>query len=185
MKHPPSRTFHSMKHTVLLVCLLILPSEVYAADDAWGDLRGEFTFQGTVPQAQTFPTMKDGRGIPSLVKDESLLVDPETRGIENIVVWLERDSPEMPIRRGYGREMPPVTWSMRAGAFSPHVITMSTHQKLFISQTHGAYSPKLLAEESANYRKLIAPDSVPYLLPQPEKNQSKRNATYARGCAVT
>lgn len=187
MKRPTAGKFSSMKRTVFFIYLLLVPPCVYDAEDVWGDLRGKFTFQGTIPPPRTLPTTKAGPGIPSLVKDETLLVDTETRGIENIVVWLERDSPEMPLRPGYERELPPVTWSMRAGAFSPHVIVMSTHQKLYISQEHGAYNPQLLVVESANRRKVIARDSVPYLLPQPERNPVEARCdlrTWMRGYLI-
>jgi hypothetical protein len=61
----------------------------------WGTLKGRFTFAGTPPAARPLIVDKDtevcSRGGMKLV-DRSLLVDPSTRGLANVVVFARKTS---------------------------------------------------------------------------------------------
>ena len=89
-----------------------------------GDLAGVITYDGTPPPAGIIAP-----GIP----DESLIVDPKTMGIANVIVYLPR--------RPSGARVPPppaapVAFNAAGGVFTPHVLFVQTGQLVTIANAN-------------------------------------------------
>lgn len=86
---------------VILFCGMVslgLAQEKPAAPGGWGSIEGQFVFDGPyTPEllfAQGDPKVKDSEICASVdLPDEALVVDPETKGIANIFVYL-RNAPD-------------------------------------------------------------------------------------------
>jgi plastocyanin len=64
-----------------------------ATGTGWGTLKGVFRFKGTAPSVGFLSTGgKDGATCGSQVPDESLVIDPATGGIANVLVFARRVS---------------------------------------------------------------------------------------------
>ena len=99
-------------------------------ESEWGTLTGRFVARGEVVDlpAVAFPV-----GHPPVV-DESLVVDDETRGISNIVVWLDEGfSKALPIHPSYERSPRDVVeLSATSVRFSPRVTPLRVGQPLVL-----------------------------------------------------
>lgn len=96
------------------------------ADDGWGGLRGKFVWQGEIPVQQELVIERDaeicgGRGL----KDESLLIHPENRGVGNVVVWLD-SRVAVPIPPELEKSPAPVRLDNRGCRFEPRVSVVRT-----------------------------------------------------------
>jgi len=101
-------------------------------NDKWGTLRGRFVYDGKIPDRKKLlrPVGVDGD-----LFDDSLLIDAENNGIENIVIWLwTKDTPEIAIHPGYvkARETP-VQISVDSKRIEPHTTIVRTEQPVEIS----------------------------------------------------
>ncbi len=59
----------------------------------WGTIHGQVLFDGEPIQLP--PLVKEWPGIPDPIPDESLLIDPKTGGLANVVVYLRRKRPSI------------------------------------------------------------------------------------------
>ena len=118
--------------------LAIITLLTLSADPAgYGDVTGRFVLKGAVPVlpplvAKGDLTAKDPHvaaveGVP----DESLVVDPETKGIANVVLWVRRFRGD-PHPRYEEAGRPPVRFGSRDCRFVPHVHTVHTPQTVLI-----------------------------------------------------
>ena len=108
------------------------PATIPPDDEGYGTLTGQFVLSGTVPvlpplvkttgQLRGFPTTC-GTAIP----DESLVVDPKTMGIENIVLYLSKAPPVVHPSLTVRPHLP-VTFDATCGRFVPHVLFVQTSQ---------------------------------------------------------
>jgi hypothetical protein len=106
-----------------------------APNTKWGTMRGRFVYDGPWPGRQPVNITKDNDAFPETIFDESLVVNKQNGGIANVVIWL---------RTPPGKEPPPVppdfaqsntkehVMIIKDGRFQPHVLAMSTSQKLII-----------------------------------------------------
>jgi hypothetical protein len=134
----------------LLVCLMWgwvcgLGSQLPAAE--WGDLSGRFVLDGVppVPEKVNVTTDKEECCKHDL-KVESLLVNPDNKGIQNVIIYLfqnksgargsANDVQEVPIHESY---LPlagqPVTLDNKACRFDPHVCLIWTRQKVILGNS--------------------------------------------------
>src|SRR5688572_10672186 len=60
--------------------------------EGWGTLKGVFVFAGDPPSPKTLPTGGKDPQACGQIPDESLLVDPQTKGIKNIVIYARKVS---------------------------------------------------------------------------------------------
>ncbi|MEZ6043070.1 MAG: hypothetical protein R3C20_21430 [Planctomycetaceae bacterium] len=80
---------------LVCLCLILAPgigcdSESFAQEKNWGSLRGQFIFSGEIPEADLLEITRDEEVCGAVgLKDESLVVHPESRGIRNVVIWLD------------------------------------------------------------------------------------------------
>ncbi|MBI1311947.1 hypothetical protein GC176_11695 [bacterium] len=102
----------------------------------WGHLKARFAFDGTVPQREKILLNKDeevcSKNHPL---DEDLIVNPENRGIQNVVVWLELKRGEsLPaIHPSYAEtERAEVLLTNRHCRFEPRIALLRTTQTLVL-----------------------------------------------------
>jgi len=71
-----------------------VPGTAAAVGEGWGTLKGVFLFGGAPPAPKFLPTGgKDGQVCDTHpIRDESLVVDPQTKGIKNIVIYARKVS---------------------------------------------------------------------------------------------
>lgn len=125
--------------TRLLACsalvVITLASSASAAD--WGNLAIRFTYGGNAPEPSKLELNKDMDFCgPFDLRDESLLVDPKSKGIGNVVVWLdEKKSGRDPeVHESYAKELEKEVVVANAKCrFVPHVQTMRVGQTLRIT----------------------------------------------------
>ena len=78
-----------MSRLIAFVTLLFVSAGALPAQAQWGTLKGRFVFDGTPPAAKAVTVTKDAAfcGKHDL-KDESLVVNEENKGIANVVLTL-------------------------------------------------------------------------------------------------
>lgn len=126
---------------VLLACcwMLAIVSSARCAD-SWGDLSGQIIFDGPAPVPEKAKITSDQEVCCQHdVVNESLLVDPKTKGIKNVIVVLTRgrtDKRELPIHESYeALKEKPVEMDNRGCRFDPHVTLIWTARKVVIANT--------------------------------------------------
>lgn len=141
----------------LLLCLPIeasaqdLVSDSVIAEHAWGDFRGQILVEGAVPPPVRIETNKD-RVVCGVVPlfDESLIVS-DAGGLKDVVVMLlqsQQERQEPAIHPDYlASEADVVEVVMKNCRFEPHVVALTTRQKLvFVNQDEVGHSPSGPAE---------------------------------------
>jgi hypothetical protein len=124
--------------TVSLAAILALRGVALAAQDdktEWGNLDATFLYDGEPPQPVEITIDKDRDFIKGPLFDPSLRVDPKTKGIANVVVWLDvaKGGKLPPIHPSYDEPAKrPVTLSYRNGEFEPHIVVVRTKQELVL-----------------------------------------------------
>jgi len=121
----------------LLAALLSGSGAVRPATAAeWGTLKARFVFEGAVPEREKLLLNKDedvcSKNHPL---DEELIVDPDSRGIRNIVVWLELKRGEsLPaIHPSYAEsESADVRLTNESCRFKPRITLLRTSQTLVL-----------------------------------------------------
>lgn len=111
-----------------------------ATASGWGNLTGQFVYDGTPPEPRLLATPKVHPKHP--VRDESLLVDPKTNGIANVVVYLTASN--TPVHPDYASVAEqPVVVSNSDYRFRPHLSLVLKNQQLVFSNgdpdSHNCY----------------------------------------------
>lgn len=106
-----------------------------AKADSWGNLKGQFVFEGTPPVMKNLstggkdsPTCQDGK-----IFEESLLVDPETKGIKNTLVFARKVSRVHDSFKA--DEKQEVVFDQKNCVFLSHVAALRTSQPLRIKNS--------------------------------------------------
>ena len=107
-----------------------------STEPSWGHLRGRFTYGGDVPPATKLVITKDQAvcGKHDLF-DESLVVNPDNKGIQNVVVWLyqKRGGKKPAIHESYEKTAnAKVNLNNASCRFDGHVVGVRTSQTLLI-----------------------------------------------------
>jgi plastocyanin len=114
----------------LTIVALQLPTGVHA-----GSIEGQYVLAGDIPEALKAPRVAQGN---TTVRDfevcakvevpnETLTVDPASRGIANIVVYLKKAPPDMPAALKINNAKP-VTFDQKGCRYTPHVLAVRTGQ---------------------------------------------------------
>lgn len=108
------------------------PAMIPSDDDGYGTLTGQFVVSGTVPVLPPLVSATaPGRGLPAkcgtTIPDESLVIDPNTNGIENVVLYLPKAPPSIHPAL-IARPLPTLAFDATCGRFVPHVLLVQTHQ---------------------------------------------------------
>lgn len=115
----------------LLLSVFILASFTMQANAQWGDFEGQFVYDGDAPIPEKLEINKDIKTCDQGLIDRSLLVDPETKGIKNIVVYVRSKIEN--VHPSYEKtEHDTITLEMRNCCYEPHILLMRTNQALKI-----------------------------------------------------
>jgi hypothetical protein len=118
----------------LLALVLGTPQALCA--QGWGSVEGQFLFEGDVPElppkvAKGDKMAKEPRCAVNGVPDESLVVNPENRGIANVCIYL-RKAPAMihpDLKESKEKE---VVFDQKGCIFLPHVLIVRTDQTVLV-----------------------------------------------------
>lgn len=99
-------------------------------NDTTGGVTGTMTYGGAAPAPLAFPP---AAGFPA-IQEESLLVDPKTNGIQNVVIFLER----APLGVGALPPPAPIPFLIRGATFSPHILIVRTGQTVNVTNVDPA-----------------------------------------------
>ncbi|MFM7036803.1 MAG: carboxypeptidase regulatory-like domain-containing protein [Planctomycetaceae bacterium] len=149
---------------MLLSCLALFQISVASpatAQDNWGQLSGQFLWMGTIPEPKPLVIERDaeicgGHGL----SDESLLVNPKTRGVRNVVIWLE-SRVSVPVHPDYSSKPAVVKLDNKGCRFEPRVTVMQTGGVLTLANSDP------VAHNAAVYLKRSTPfnDVIPQEMP--------------------
>lgn len=125
-----------MSRLIAFITLLVLSASSLPAQAQWGTIKGRFVFDGAPPAAKAISVTKDAAfcGKHDL-KDESLVVNEENKGIANVVLTLY-------LARGDKAPTPHPDYAKTATdevhldnqncRFEPHVVLVRTSQTLVV-----------------------------------------------------
>jgi len=109
--------------------------EVVVEPGGWGTLKGRFVFDGTPPSSQKLIPTKDLTvcGKHDLF-NESLIVNPENKGIQNVVIFMyTKKGNTTPIHESYAATAnDKVTMDNEFCRFNNHITVMRTTQTLLV-----------------------------------------------------
>ena len=110
------------------------PVKSKSRSQMWGSLSGTFLYEGTPVIRKSFWGTKDGQiCYPKPILSERLIVDTKTRGIQNVILWLDHKSsdPQFPIHPDYLKQAgAPVQLKTQNCRFEPHVTLLWTSETL-------------------------------------------------------
>jgi len=136
----------------LLAALVISASALSTATRA-AELKGKFIFDGEAPARVAVTDPKVASDFPGQdIKFEDLVVDPATKGISYIAVWvLTPDVAITPEAEKAAAEKPEVTLDNKNGRFEPHMMSFwLDKQKFFVKNSDpvGHNANFILAEQN-------------------------------------
>jgi hypothetical protein len=108
-----------------------------SASAQWGTLKGQVLLDGEIPTIKPLVAKGDGTArdaavcAAQAVPDEKLVVDPETKGIANVVIYL----PKKPEKVFPGLEKSAnatVSFDQKGCRFVPHVMIVRTDQQVVV-----------------------------------------------------
>ncbi|MEX0717952.1 MAG: hypothetical protein WD066_15260 [Planctomycetaceae bacterium] len=115
-----------------LFSLLALNGSAFAAE--YGDLSGQFLFDGEIPERELLVRKGDAAAKDAAVcsaesvLSDALVVDAETKGIANVFVYLLRASDVHPDLKAGSEEE--VVFDQKGCRFFPHALFVRTDQKV-------------------------------------------------------
>ncbi len=122
---------------LLLLCSSLLSSAANVQAAGWGSIKGRFVYDGAPPKAGPIAVNKDREFCGKFnLRDESLVVNPENRGVANVIVYLylgRRDTPPTPHPSYEKTADAEVMFSNDKCRFSPRVALLRTTQTLKIA----------------------------------------------------
>ncbi len=132
-----------MRCPILVGTLTVLVLNGLAHAQWWGSLKGKVVLDGLVPENNLLikgpvPGFPGLAGIP----DDSLIIDPKTKGIANVLVWVLKTP--LNIHPKLGGEPTALTMTIKDGRFEPRVLVLRTDQTVtFVNSDPVAYAPNI------------------------------------------
>ena len=101
-----------------------------ALGDEWGDLKGRITYLGDAPEPLAIEVTRDEEvcGKHDL-RDESLIVNNQNQGVQNVVVWLASKT-TVPVHPSLAESPKPAQLDNNDCRFVPHIVRLRTGQTL-------------------------------------------------------
>jgi len=173
-----------MRQTTLSFCVVtlscvvvsvVLTTSTLGAD--WGDLTAKFVFDGTPPAPTALAgTNKDGCEKHNLV-DESLVVNPQSKGVANVVVFLYTAKGEKapPVHDSYKEsEKGNVPLDNEKCRFEPRIVGLRTTQTLLVGNkdTFGHNTNVATFTNQPQNITIPAGTQLKYNFPQPETSMA-------------
>lgn len=123
----------------LILALLGLSAGSLLAEE-WGTLKGQILWEGEIPERKKIDLegIRDEFCAKDQLYSEALLVDPDTRGLKNVVVYiyLSRKAETPPIHPDYQTTLEEKVLIDNKGClFQPHVSMLRTGQTLEITNS--------------------------------------------------
>jgi hypothetical protein len=115
-------------------CALLAPSIVLGAD-GWATLKGRFVYDGAPPAVKHLATSGKDAAVcdKHKIPDESLIIDPASKGVANIVVFARKTS------RVHDSQIKPkadeVEFDQKDCVFLSHVLPMRVDQTLVVKNS--------------------------------------------------
>lgn len=121
----------------LLSLLAVMPENV-SAEEAAGNLVGQFLLDGDVPQRKVIVGLRAPvKGAPVCgavaLYDPSLVIDPKTKGIANIVVYLRKVDKIHPDAAKIPEDQLEIVFDQKHCEFLPHVLGVRTGQTVVVT----------------------------------------------------
>jgi hypothetical protein len=125
--------------TTVAVTAIALAGAVFSAsvEAQWGTLKGQVLLDGEVPKIDPLVVRGNAAAKDAAVcaaqdvPDEKLVVDPETKGIANVVVYLVK-KPAKVYPSSEKSTQPSVTFDQMGCRFKPHVMLVRTDQEIVV-----------------------------------------------------
>ena len=118
---------HTRLFFTMTMIAFALPCSGFTEEQKWGTLKGQVLFDGDIPKLP--PLIAAG----NQVEDESLIVDPKTMGIANVVVYLQkrprsvhRDLEKTTNFNEQAEKSEEIKFRIKDGRFVPHVMLIRT-----------------------------------------------------------
>ncbi len=118
---------------VLISTRLLSPGE---AEAQWGTIKGQVTVIGNVPALRVLVHKNPAVGIAEDIPDESLVIDPKSNGLANVLVWVPRKPgvihPDLASSKSNE-----VVFKLKGHRFIPHVLLVRTDQQVRVVSEDG------------------------------------------------
>lgn len=148
------------KLVVFPVCLGWMCLCSMASSAEWGELKGRIVFTGDIPKPEVLQITRDEDvcGHPALL-DESLIVNAQNRGLQNVVIWLSSKSP-VPISPTLAEPSKPAVLDNKNCRFVPRIVRLRTNQILrSTSSDPVAHNVAVYARRNTPFSEVIPKDS--------------------------
>jgi hypothetical protein len=158
-----------------LVCLSL--TAMASAADEWGTVEGQFVLDGEIPElpplvAKGDPAAKDAAVCAvNAVPDDTLVVDPESKGIANICLYMRRAPKKIhpDLARSEEKE---VVFDQVGCRFTPHMLIVRTDQTVLVKSgdpiSHNTRTAPFANKAENLTIKPNERDGVPIKMPQSE-----------------
>ena len=156
----------------LVLASAAVPSESFA-QDAYGHVSGQFVLEGEIPKLEPPKIAGKDAEVCSVnppLPNNTLIVDPKTKGIANIVVYLKKVDAIHPKLKRSKEET--VEFDQKNCRFTPHVLLVRTDQTVMVKSddpiNHNTHTHPFRNQE-LNF--LVRPkdrEGVPVKYEQPE-----------------
>ena len=183
MIHQNDRPLSSLAFLMLLI--LSARSFAFAEEPAakttgdWGQLAGRFVYAGEPPKRDVLELNKDIEFCSKFKpRDEELIVDAKTRGLKNVVLWLEpaADEEAPPVHPSYEKTaQAKIRLDNAECRFAPHICVLRTTQTLVIgNQDKINHNAAVFFFKNDPFNENIPTgDTVEKTLPKPERLPAK------------
>ena len=166
---------HCALIVVLSACLPAI-SNTEARAQGWGSVEGQFVLEGEVPELA--PLVKKGDAVRDAevcaakdVPDQTLVVDPETKGIANIFIYMRR-APSSVHPDSKNAPKDPVVFDQKNFTFIPHALLVRTGQEVLVKSSdpisHNTHTHPVLGQAENFIIPAGAQDGVPMTFSTPE-----------------
>ena len=134
-----------------------------SANAQWGTLKGQILLDGDIPKIE--PLVKQGNAAAKdaavcaaqEVPDEKLVVNPESKGIANVVIYLAK-KPAKIAPTVEKSAAPQVTFDQKGCRFMPHVLLVRTDQTvLVLSDDEAAHNTHTFPIKNRQDNFVVAP----------------------------
>ena len=167
-----------MNNTFLLPVLLAVMAFVnmsfgFAAESKWGTLNGQVILDGDVPKLPPLVTATPGL-VNQDVPDERLVVDTETKGIANIIVYLQSRPasvhPDLEQNRDVEKKektCDEVVVDRKNGRYIPHAMIVRTCQEIRLLNDDGVTHNFVILSKRNNQNFIVKPNDRKGIVLQP------------------
>lgn len=118
----------SVEWCVFLASTMMLASTCFGQE--WSTLTGRIVVAGDVPQPSVLEITRDEEVCGTFgLTDESLVLNPQNKGLKNVVVWLSSKTP-VPVHPDFAEPPKPAKLDNKDCTFQPRIVKLRTKQVL-------------------------------------------------------